>query len=66
MKRRDFLKSAGWARPPERQASLAAQARAQQTPGLPTMQWRLAASWPKSLDTLFGGAEHGRAAGRPR
>jgi TRAP-type mannitol/chloroaromatic compound transport system substrate-binding protein len=23
----------------------------------PTIQWRLAASWPKSLDTLFGGAE---------
>jgi TRAP-type mannitol/chloroaromatic compound transport system substrate-binding protein len=28
-----------------------------QTPGLPSLQWRLAASWPKSLDTLFGGAE---------
>jgi TRAP-type mannitol/chloroaromatic compound transport system substrate-binding protein len=23
----------------------------------PAIQWRLAASWPKSLDTLFGGAE---------
>ena len=23
----------------------------------PTIQWRLAASWPKSLDTLYGGAE---------
>jgi TRAP-type mannitol/chloroaromatic compound transport system substrate-binding protein len=23
----------------------------------PSIQWRLAASWPKSLDTLFGGAE---------
>src|SRR3954466_7070258 len=23
----------------------------------PSIQWRLAASWPKSLDTLFGGAD---------
>jgi TRAP-type mannitol/chloroaromatic compound transport system substrate-binding protein len=23
----------------------------------PTIQWRMAASWPKSLDTLYGGAE---------
>jgi TRAP-type mannitol/chloroaromatic compound transport system substrate-binding protein len=23
----------------------------------PTIQWRMAASWPKSLDTLFGGAD---------
>ena len=23
----------------------------------PTLQWRLAASWPKSLDTLYGGAD---------
>ena len=24
----------------------------------PSIQWRMAASWPKSLDTLYGGAEH--------
>ena len=24
---------------------------------MPEVKWRLAASWPKSLDTLFGGAE---------
>lgn len=24
----------------------------------PSVQWRMAASWPKSLDTLYGGAEH--------
>ncbi|MBS0244335.1 MAG: TRAP transporter substrate-binding protein, partial [Proteobacteria bacterium] len=24
----------------------------------PEVKWRMAASWPKSLDTLFGGAEH--------
>src|SRR5262245_1457679 len=23
----------------------------------PTLRWRMATSWPKSLDTLFGGAE---------
>ncbi len=23
----------------------------------PNVQWRMAASWPKSLDTLFGGAD---------
>lgn len=25
--------------------------------GLPNIRWRMAASWPKSLDTIFGGAE---------
>jgi TRAP-type mannitol/chloroaromatic compound transport system substrate-binding protein len=52
MKRRDFLKKAGVG---AAGATLAAPAvvRAQQT-----VQWRMAASWPKSLDTLFGGAEH--------
>src|SRR2546422_8247546 len=25
---------------------------------MPEMKWRLAASWPKSLDTLWGGCEH--------
>jgi TRAP-type mannitol/chloroaromatic compound transport system substrate-binding protein len=51
MKRRSFLKkaAAGLA-----VGSVAAPAIAQSQP---TIQWRLAASWPKSLDTLFGGAE---------
>ena len=35
-------------------AALAAPAIAQSQPEI---KWRLAASWPKSLDTLFGGAE---------
>jgi TRAP-type mannitol/chloroaromatic compound transport system substrate-binding protein len=35
-------------------ASLAAPAVAQSSP---TLKWRLATSWPKSLDTLYGGAE---------
>src|SRR5216117_4347256 len=57
MKRREFLKNAGLAAAAGAGLVTAAQARAQQTSGLPSLQWRLAASWPKSLDTLFGGAE---------
>ena len=57
MKRRDFLKNAGLGAAAGAGLVTAAQARAQQTSGLPSLQWRLAASWPKSLDTLFGGAE---------
>ncbi len=51
MKRRAFLKkaAAGLA-----VGSVAAPAIAQSNPKI---SWRLAASWPKSLDTLFGGAE---------
>jgi TRAP-type mannitol/chloroaromatic compound transport system substrate-binding protein len=51
MKRRSFLKkaAAGLA-----VGTVAAPAIAQTSP---TVNWRLAASWPKSLDTLFGGAE---------
>jgi len=51
MKRRSFLKKAavGLAA-----GTVAAPAIAQSQP---TINWRLAASWPKSLDTLFGGAE---------
>jgi TRAP-type mannitol/chloroaromatic compound transport system substrate-binding protein len=51
MKRRSFLKqaAAGVAA-----TTLAAPAIAQSQPAV---QWRLAASWPKSLDTLYGGAE---------
>jgi TRAP-type mannitol/chloroaromatic compound transport system substrate-binding protein len=55
MKRREFLKNAGLGAAAGA-ALLAAQARAQ-TGGLPTVNWRMAASWPKSLDTLYGGAE---------
>ena len=51
MKRRDFLKVTG--------ASVAATAVA--TPAIaqsnPEVKWRLAASWPKALDTLYGGCE---------
>jgi TRAP-type mannitol/chloroaromatic compound transport system substrate-binding protein len=51
MKRRSFLQhaAAGVAA-----STAAAPAIAQSSPSI---QWRLAASWPKSLDTLYGGAE---------
>ena len=51
MKRRSFLKqaAAGVAA-----GAVAAPAIAESSPSI---QWRLAASWPKSLDTLYGGAE---------
>jgi TRAP-type mannitol/chloroaromatic compound transport system substrate-binding protein len=51
MKRRSFLKkaAAGLA-----VGSVAAPAIGQTQP---TLNWRMAASWPKSLDTLYGGAE---------
>ena len=52
MKRREFLKAAGVRLAT---SAIAAPAIAQSTPQL---RWRLTASWPKSLDTLYGAAEH--------
>jgi TRAP-type mannitol/chloroaromatic compound transport system substrate-binding protein len=51
MQRRKFLTGAGLGMAA---GVLAAPAAAQ---SLPVIQWRLAASWPKSLDTIYGGAE---------
>ena len=51
MSRRNFLKMAGAG---VAASALAAPAIAQSTPAI---KWRLAASWPKSLDTLFGACE---------
>src|SRR6266404_2055536 len=51
MKRRAFLKKTALGLAA---GTIAAPAIAQ---SLPAIQWRLAASWPKSLDTIFGGAE---------
>jgi len=53
MKRREFLKKAGLGAAAGT-AAIAAPAIAQQQPAI---TWRMTASWPKSLDTLFGGAE---------
>jgi TRAP-type mannitol/chloroaromatic compound transport system substrate-binding protein len=53
--RRKFIKAAGIAGTGAAAASIAAPAIAQT---MPEIKWRLAASWPKSLDTLYGGCEH--------
>jgi TRAP-type mannitol/chloroaromatic compound transport system substrate-binding protein len=53
MKRREFLKSAGVGLAAS--TAVAAPAIAQ---SMPETKWRMATSWPKSLDTLFGGCEY--------
>jgi TRAP-type mannitol/chloroaromatic compound transport system substrate-binding protein len=53
MQRRSFLKKAGLGLA----ATAAAAPAIAQTSGGPTVTWRLASSFPKSLDTLWGGAE---------
>jgi TRAP-type mannitol/chloroaromatic compound transport system substrate-binding protein len=55
MERRSFLKSAGVGAAAAAATTLAAPAIAQ---SMPEIKWRLAASWPKSLDTLYGGADY--------
>ena len=52
MKRRDFVKVTGLAAAAT--ATIVAPAIAQ---SMPELKWRMTASWPKSLDTLYGGAE---------
>lgn len=52
MKRRDFIKVTGLGAAGA--VTLAAPAIAQ---SMPEIKWRMPTSWPKSLDTLYGGAE---------
>src|SRR5260221_3001910 len=54
MQRRKFLKTAGVGAAATGTAALAAPALAQSTP---EVKWRLTSSFPKALDTLWGGAE---------
>jgi TRAP-type mannitol/chloroaromatic compound transport system substrate-binding protein len=53
--RRNFVRTVSVAGVGGAAASIAAPAIAQSSPEL---RWRLAASWPKSLDTLYGGVEY--------
>jgi TRAP-type mannitol/chloroaromatic compound transport system substrate-binding protein len=53
--RRNLLKTTGIGAAATAAASLAAPAIAQ---SMPDVRWRLATSWPKSLDTLYGNPEH--------
>jgi len=53
MKRREFLKATGLGAVAS--AAVAAPAIAQ---SMPEVKWRMTASWPKSLDTLYGGCEY--------
>jgi TRAP-type mannitol/chloroaromatic compound transport system substrate-binding protein len=57
MQRRKFLRTAGvgGAAAVAASATVAAPAIAQ---SMPELNWRLTSSFPKSLDTLYGGAEH--------
>jgi TRAP-type mannitol/chloroaromatic compound transport system substrate-binding protein len=56
MERRQFLKTAGLgAAATAGAATIAAPAIAQSNP---SVKWRLASSYPKSLDTIFGGGPH--------
>jgi TRAP-type mannitol/chloroaromatic compound transport system substrate-binding protein len=52
MKRREFIQAAGLGLAT---SAVAAPAIAQSSPEI---RWRLTASWPKSLDTLYGGCEY--------
>src|SRR5437762_13405846 len=52
MKRREFLKAAGAGVAVS--TSVAAPAIAQ---SMPELKWRCTTSWPKSLDTIYGGVE---------
>ena len=54
MNRRKFIKSAGIGVAAAASTTLAAPAIAQSG----EIRWRMTASWPKSLDTLFGGCEY--------
>src|SRR6201990_419329 len=51
MKRRQFLRAAGWA------AAATAVAKPAIAQSMPELRWRLTSSYPKSLDTIYGASE---------
>jgi TRAP-type mannitol/chloroaromatic compound transport system substrate-binding protein len=57
MKRRDFLTKAGLGTVATGASLLSAQAQAQQGGSLPAVTWRMATSWTRNLDILYGGCE---------
>ncbi len=58
MQRRSFLKKAGLGLAAGAVAAPAIVNAQAPAAGLPTISWRMTCSWPKSLDTLYGGAEY--------
>src|SRR3990172_8035685 len=58
MQRRSFLKKAGLGLAAGAVAAPAIVNAQAPAAGLPTVSWRMAGSWQKSLDTLYGGMEH--------
>ena len=54
MDRRSFIKKAGLIAGGAAATTVAAPAIAQ---SMPELKWRLTSSFPKSLDTIYGGAE---------
>jgi TRAP-type mannitol/chloroaromatic compound transport system substrate-binding protein len=58
VQRRSFLKKAGLGLAAGAVAAPAIVNAQAPAAGLPAVSWRMTASWPKSLDTLYGGAEH--------
>jgi TRAP-type mannitol/chloroaromatic compound transport system substrate-binding protein len=58
MKRRQFIRGAGAAGTVAAAAALSSLPKPAIAQSAPTVKWRLASSFPKSLDTLYGGAEY--------
>ena len=57
MQRRSFLKKAGLGLAAGAAAAPAIVSAQAPAAGLPSITWRMPASWPKSLETLYGGCE---------
>jgi TRAP-type mannitol/chloroaromatic compound transport system substrate-binding protein len=58
MKRRQFIRGAGAVGTVAAAAAMSSLPKPAIAQSMPEVKWRMAASWPKSLDTLYGGAEH--------